>query len=244
MNRSLFRWIALAAVAVAGARLAYVFLAGGSGEPSTDLTTPTIASEATLGSEDDPASTASSGSVGAVVFVIDASQSEASFQIDEVLRGSPNTVLGTTSEVAGQIRFDPADLSTLEFSQVVINARTFDTGSRLRDRAIRGPIILNSAQDEFELIILTSASANGLDGQANPGDALSFTVTGDLTIQSTTKSVTFDVVAELVDTQTIRGTAEAIVSRAEFGIGIPSVPIVADVGDDVLIRLDFVAISG
>lgn len=244
MNRSLFRWIALAAVAVAGAGLAYVFLAGGSGEPSTDLTTPTIASEATLGSEDDPASTAGSGSVGAVVFVIDASQSEASFQIDEVLRGSPNTVLGTTSEVAGQIRFDPADLSTLEFSQVVINARTFDTGSRLRDRAIRGPIILNSAQDEFELIILTSASANGLDGQANPGDALSFTVTGDLTIQSTTKSVTFDVVAELVDTQTIRGTAEAIVSRAEFGIGIPSVPIVADVGDDVLIRLDFVAISG
>lgn len=244
MNRSLFRWIALAAVAVAGAGLAYVFLAGGSGEPSTDLTTPTIASEATLGSEDDPASTASSGSVGVVVFVIDASQSEASFQIDEVLRGSPNTVVGTTSEVAGQIRFDPADLSTLEFSQVVINARTFDTGSRLRDRAIRGPIILNSAQDEFELIILTSASANGLDGQANPGDALSFTVTGDLTIQSTTKSVTFDVVAELVDTQTIRGTAEAIVSRAEFGIGIPNVPIVADVGDDVLIRLDFVAISG
>lgn len=178
------------------------------------------------------------------MFVIDASQSEASFQIDEVLRGSPNTVVGTTSEVAGQIRFDPADLSTLEFSQVVINARTFDTGSRLRDRAIRGPIILNSAQDEFELIILTSASANGLDGQANPGDALSFTVTGDLTIQSTTKSVTFDVVAELVDTQTIRGTAEAIVSRAEFGIGIPNVPIVADVGDDVLIRLDFVAISG
>ena len=234
----------MAAVAVAGAGLAYVFLAGGSGEPSTDLTTPTIASEATLGSEDDPASTASSGSVGAVVFVIDASQSEASFQIDEVLRGSPNTVVGTTSEVAGQIRFDPADLSTLEFSQVVINARTFDTGSRLRDRAIRGPIILNSAQDEFELIILTSASANGLDGQANPGDALSFTVTGDLTIQSTTKSVTFDVVAELVDTQTIRGTAEAIVSRAEFGIGIPNVPIVADVGDDVLIRLDFVAISG
>lgn len=244
MNRSLFRWIALAAVAVAGAGLAYVFLAGGSGEPSTDLTTPTIASEATLGSEDDPASTASSGSVGVVVFVIDASQSEASFQIDEVLRGSPNTVVGTTSEVAGQIRFDPADLSTLEFSQVVINARTFDTGSRLRDRAIRGPIILNSAQDEFELIILTSASANGLDGQANPGDSLSFTVTGDLTIQSTTKSVTFDVVAELVDTQTIRGTAEAIVSRAEFGIGIPNVPIVADVGDDVLIRLDFVAISG
>lgn len=244
MNRSLFRWIALAAVVVAGAGLAYVFLAGGSGEPSTDLTTPTIASETTLGSEDDPASTAGSGSVGAVVFVIDASQSEASFQIDEVLRGSPNTVVGTTSEVAGQIRFDPADLSTLEFSQVVINARTFDTGSRLRDRAIRGPIILNSAQDEFELIILTSASANGLDGQANPGDALSFTVTGDLTIQSTTKSVTFDVVAELVDTQTIRGTAEAIVSRAEFGIGIPNVPIVADVGDDVLIRLDFVAISG
>lgn len=244
MNRSLFRWIALALVAVAGAALAYVFLAGGSGEPSTDLTTPTIASETTLGNEAGSASTSSTGPVGVVAFVIDAEQSEASFQIDEVLRGSPNAVVGTTSQVAGQIQFDPADLSNLEFSQIVINARTFDTGSGLRDRAIRGPIILNSAQDEFELIILDSASANGLNGQASPGDALSFTVTGDLTIQSTTNSVTFDVVAELVDPRTIRGTAEAIVSRAEFRIGIPNVPTVADVSDDVLIRLDFVATSG
>lgn len=244
MNRSLFRWITLAVFAVAGAGLAYVFLAGGSGEPSTDLTTPTIESETTAGSEDDSASTSSPGPVGVVAFIIDAEQSEASFRIDEVLRGSPNTVVGTTSEVAGQIQFDPADLSTLVFSEIVINARTFDTGSRLRDRAIRGPIILKSAQDEFELIILDSASANGLSGQASPGEALSFTVTGDLTIQSTTNSVTFDVVAELIDTQTIRGTAEAKVSRAEFGIGIPNVPTVADVGDDVVIRLDFVATSG
>jgi len=54
--------------------------------------------------------------------------------------------------VAGQVAVDPTDLSTIQFSQIIVNARTFETDSGNRDRAIRGPIILNSASDEFEFI--------------------------------------------------------------------------------------------
>ena len=83
--------------------------------------------------------------VEAVVFVIDPTQSVAAFEIDEVLRGEPTHVVGTTSELAGQLEIDPSDLATARFSQIVINARTFETDSGNRDRAIRGPVILNSA---------------------------------------------------------------------------------------------------
>jgi polyisoprenoid-binding protein YceI len=40
------------------------------------------------------------------VFRIDPAQSEASFSIDEVLRGEDVTVVGVTSQVAGDIRVD------------------------------------------------------------------------------------------------------------------------------------------
>jgi polyisoprenoid-binding protein YceI len=42
---------------------------------------------------------------------------------------------------------------------------------------------------------------------------------------------------------TIEGSAEGTVLREDFGIGIPSVPGVAEVSEEVLIRLEFVAIS-
>jgi polyisoprenoid-binding protein YceI len=79
-----------------------------------------------------------------VAFVIDPTRSSAAFEVDEVLRGEPQRVVGTTSEVAGQFEMDPDEMSSVEFSQIVVNARTFDTGSGNRDRALRGPVILAS----------------------------------------------------------------------------------------------------
>ena len=94
--------------------VAYLYWAGGSGEPSTELTTPTIARLEMTGWW--PSSSTR----------LDRS---AAFEIDEVLRGEPQRVVGTTSEVAGQFEMDPNDLSSVEFSQILVNARTFETGS-------------------------------------------------------------------------------------------------------------------
>ncbi|MDP9494061.1 MAG: YceI family protein, partial [Actinomycetota bacterium] len=168
----------------------------------------------------------------------------ASFEIDEVLRGSPQTVIGTTSELAGQIQVDANDVSTAQFSQVIVNARTFETDSGNRDRAIRGPVILNSASDEFEFITFDVTSVDGLSGTAAIGDTMEFTVTGDLKIKETTNSATFDVSATFVDEGTIEGTAQTTVLRGDFDLGIPNAPGVADVSDEVVIRLEFVATAG
>ena len=227
MKRSVIGWIVISVLAIGGAAFAWLWFAGGSGEPSTELTTPTIADAA-----------------GAQSFVISpGGESVASFEIEEELRGSPNTVIGTTSEVAGQVQVDVSDLNTTQFSDIVINARTFITDSERRDRAIRGPVILNSASDEFEFVTFTPSSVDGLSGSLSPGDTVDFTLAGVLTVKGTTSQVTFDVTATLVDANTIEGTATAVVLRSDFGIGIPSVPSVANVSDEVVLTLDFVATS-
>jgi len=250
MKRSVVLWLGAAAVAVGAAAFAYVFyFAGGSGEPSTELTTPEVIASTTTSGASGPSSTlgdatSTSGSeAGTTQFVIDPEQSTASFSIDEVLRGSPNTVIGTTDQVAGQVAVDPSDLSTAQFSPIVVNARTFATDSGQRDRLIRGPVILNSASDEFELITFTPTSVEGLTDAAIVGDTYEFQVTGDLTIRGVTQTVTFDVTVEMVDASTISGTATTEVLRSDFEIGIPNVPSVADVTDEVGLTLDFVAVS-
>ena len=238
-------WILGGLLLIGAGLIAWLYFAGGSGEPSTDLTTPTLAQESTTPPADAPETSAdvptTTAAREAVVFVIDPSQSVAAFEIDEVLRGEPTHVVGTTSELAGQLELDPSDLATARLSQIVINARTFDTGSGNRDRAIRGPVILNSASDEFEFITFDVTSVDGLTGEAAIGDTLEFTVSGDLTIKATTNPTTFEVTATLVDDSTLQGVAETTVTRTAFDLGIPSAPGVADVTDEVLIRLEFVA---
>lgn len=245
MKRSLIGWIAAAVLGVAGAAFAYVFyFAGGSGEPSTALTTPEVITTTTSAAEststEDSPSTTSRASGNA--YVIDPERSTASFEIDEVLRGDPTTVVGSTDDVAGQVVVSPDDLRASQFSEIVVNARTFETDSNRRNRAIRGPVILDSASDEHELITFTPTSIEGADGVgATPGETYELTVTGDLTIKGTTNPVTFDVTVDMVDETTIEGTATTEVMRTDYEIGIPSVSFVADVSDEVTLTLEFIA---
>src|SRR5689334_19679618 len=48
------------------------------------------------------------------VFEIDPAASSAKFVVDEVLRGSPKTVVGTTNQVAGQIAANLGDLDAAQ----------------------------------------------------------------------------------------------------------------------------------
>ncbi len=245
MRRSIWAWLALGVLAVGGSAFAWVWFSGGSGEPSTELTTPTIAGQTTTTagttSTGDETSTSTTNATVEGAYVIQSEQSEASFMLNEVLRGEPKTVVGVTSEVAGQFILERDDLAATQFSDIVVNARTFVTDSATRDRAIRGPIILNSATDEFEFITFTVTGANGLEGSASVGDTVTFTLIGDLTIKGETNEVEFEVTATLVDESTVEGTATTEVLRSDFGIGIPSVASVADVTDEVTLTLDFIA---
>lgn len=252
MNRSVIGWFVAGVLAVAGASVAWLFwFAGGSGEPTTDLTTPALAGTTTTNAAAETSSTVGGADTTepeeqttTLVFEIDQSRSTARFEIDEVLNGNPTHVVGITDQVVGQVRVDMDDLSSIELSDIIINARTLETDSERRNRAIRGPVILDSGSDANELISLAGTSVDGLDGSAVVGETFEFTVSGDLTIKGNTQPVTFDVSATLIDEDTLEGEATAEVTRDMFEIGIPSVPGVADVTNEVLIGLEFVAVAG
>jgi len=246
MNRRIMFWIGAAVVVIGAGGFALLWFTGGSGEPSTELTTPDIAGPGTTTTHAGNDTTPTTGDDGSATasFVIDGAQSTVSFEIDEELRGEPNHVVGETDQVAGQFQVDLDDLSTVQFSQIVVNARTFRTDSERRDRTIRGPVILNSASDENEFVTFDVTSVEGPEGPASPGDTVQFEITGDLLIRDTTNSVTFDAEATFVDETRVEGSATAKVQRSEFGIGIPSIPGIANVTDEVLLNIDFVALSG
>lgn len=244
MNRNVVAWVLGAVLVGAAALLGWLYFAGGSGEPTTELTTPTIATTST--SPTTEATTESSTTVASgdeTAFFIDQEQSQASFEVTEELRGSPNEVVGFTNAVVGQVVVDPSNPATAQISEIVINARTFMTDDANRDRAIRGPVVLNSASDEFELITFQPTAIEGLESPIEVGEEVQFTVTGDLTIRGITLETSFDVSATLADAETIQGVAETVVQRSDFEIGIPNVPNVADVSEEVALTLSFVAIA-
>jgi polyisoprenoid-binding protein YceI len=204
-------------------------------EPATE-TTAAGSTETTVAPT--PETTAAGGASGGATTLELTEGSLVTFEIDELLNGDPFRVVATNPEVAAQLRVDPADLSTAELGTIVIGAQTFATDSGNRDRAIRGPIL---DSNDFPTIEFVPTAIEGLSGAAAPGDLLEFTVTGDLTVRDITAPTTFTVSATLTEEGGIEGTAESTVSREVYGLEIPSVPIVADVSDDVFLKIDFVA---
>lgn len=231
--------LGVAAVVLLGGAAA--FFSSGNAEPTSDVTAPTLptTSDPTTAPEGDGAtSTTVSTPAGPADFEL-TDETVAVFELDEELGGRPTHVVGTSDTVLGRIRLDPADLAATEIGTILVNARAFTTDEALRNRAIRG-VILDT--DAFEFIEFEPTSITGLEGSAEVGEELAFAVTGDLTIRDVTAPVTFDVSATLVSDDRIEGTAEATVLRSDFDIRIPSVPRVANVSDEVALRLEFAAV--
>ena len=215
--------------------VAYLYVSGGSGTPTTALDAPALVAVPL----DDPSSAAASD---LTLFTIVAEQSKASFTVNEVLNGSSNTVVGTTNQVAGQIGVDFAHPQDSRLGEIIINARTLMTDSDLRDRMIRGTI-LQSSQDQYELIRFKPTVLIGLPTSLTLGQSFTFQIAGDLTIRDITKSVTFDTTVT-ADSQTkLEGTAAATIQRDDLGLTIPNVPEVASADQAVKLEIDFLATS-
>ena len=179
-----------------------------------------------------------------VEFAIVSAESEASFTLEEDLRGVRTTVVGVTKEVGGSVRVNLADPGASSIGAIVINARTLETDNSFRNRALRSRI-LQSAQAEYEFIVFEPRElSNWSAASAAIGDTLTFDITGDLTIVDVTRSVTFAASVTLENETRIRGSAEVNLLHADFGLVIPDVPSVANVTDDVTLRLEFVAKAG
>lgn len=234
----------IVALLAGGAFAVYVYVSGGEGTASAPITAPTLepaesGSETTDAAEQPTAEATASSS--AVTFNIVPEQSEVRFTLSEVLRGVPTTVVGRTNQVAGQIRVDFANPSASQVGVIRINARTLTTDNDFRNRAIRSQILLSS-QPEYEFAEFTPTAINGLPETITFGEPINFTITGSLTVRGITNEVTFNATVTPVSETELRGTASTTVQRAMYQLQIPNVPGVADVSEDVLLEIDFVAV--
>lgn len=177
---------------------------------------------------------------GTTVFSISQAESQVEYNIYELLNGADKTVVGTTNQIAGEIAINLTDLAQSQISEIRINARTFATDSSRRDNAV-ARFVLQSEATTNEFILFQPTALSGLPGSAGVGDTLAFQVTGDLTIAGVTQAATFDVSATLETASRLVGQAETIIQRAAYNLRIPSVPSVANVGEDVTLRFNFVA---
>jgi polyisoprenoid-binding protein YceI len=228
-NSTLVRWIIILVVVgglIGAAAMAYLYFTGGSGEASAPISAPDIAAD----------STTSEG----VVFNIVPEDSRVRFTLDELLMGNPNTVIGQTEEVAGQILVNFDNPAESQVGVIRINVRTLATDNDMRNRAIRSQI-LRSQESEFEFAEFAPTALSGMPEQVTIGEAFTFQITGNLTVRGTTNEVTFDATVTPESETRIVGSASTTVQRAMYDLQIPSVQGVADVSEDVLLEITFVA---
>ena len=198
---------------------------------------PTIATTVTT-----TEATAVRTTAGQITFRIDQTQSEARFDIDEILRGSPKTVVGVTSLVSGDITVDLADPARTQVGVITIDARDLTTDANMRNGAIRR-FILQSDREAYQYITFEPTAVAGLPAVVQPGDKFSFTMTGNLKIRDIAQPVTFNVDLAADSATQISGLASATITRSAYDLVIPSVPGVANVGEDVKLALQFVALA-
>lgn len=208
-----------------------------SAAEATEAPTEEAAAEATAAPAEEAA-----GAMGSTVFVIDAAQSEVRFTLTELLMGNPTTVVGIGNGIEGSVTVNFDDYSQSTVSPIVIDASLLATDNNMRNGQIRRAI-LQTNNPEFQYITFTPTAVDGLPESATVGEAFDITVTGDLTIRTTTQPMTFEVTVTPVSESEIQGSARATLLRADFDLQIPSVPSVADVSEEVLLEFDFVALA-
>ena len=176
-----------------------------------------------------------------VEFTIVPAESQATFTLQEDLRGARTTVVGATSEIGGNIMVNLTDPSASSIGTILINARTLETDNSFRNRALRSQI-LKSAQDAHEFIVFEARELGSFSADSIAvGETITFAVTGDLTVTDVTRSVTFNAEVTLESETLLSGVATVQVLRGDFGLVIPDVPSVANVTDEVELALHFVA---
>ena len=154
------------------------------------------------------------------------------FRIDEELSGvGAAEAVGRTGDITGGITIEGTSATTGSFE---VDMTTITTNESRRDDRVQGAL----STDHFPTATFELTEPIELGAGAADGEAVKTTGVGDLTIKGTTKSVTMDIEAKLVEgTVVIVGSTE--LSLADFGVEAPSAPMVLSVSDTATLELQF-----
>ncbi|MFN8052098.1 MAG: YceI family protein [Acidimicrobiales bacterium] len=177
---------------------------------------------------------------GERLFRIDPSLSKATYAVDEEFAGNTTgTATGTTRGIAGDIAVNTGNPAATRVGEIDIDLEQLTSDSSLRDARIRHDFLQSS---KYPLARFTTTKVEGLPGHIRQGKDLSFTMTGDLNIRTTTKPVTFSVDAVLRGDE-MQANATATIKMSDFGIGPIDVVGLVSTADEIKLTFELVAVD-
>ncbi len=184
---------------------------------------------------------------GGRTFVVDSTQSQASFVVNEEffadalrklgIEAGKRVVVGTTPGVAGEIQLNAANPALVEAAQFTVDMNRLATDQERRDEWLGDNAI---EYNLFPQATFVMTSVSGLPDNITEGTEVNFQLTGDLTVRDVTNSVTFDVTAVLSG-DTIQGTATLPLKMTDFEISPPDFVNTLTVADDFTIEVELTA---
>jgi len=180
----------------------------------------------------------SSSPPATIVYAIDPAQSEARYEVGETFfQGNRfNLAIGRTNAVSGEITLDTQQPGSSRIGPITIDVSQLRSDESRRDNFLRSNALKTG---QFPQVTFTPTAIDGLPEALQPGESVSFTVTGDLKIQEMTRPVAFSVTASM-DGSNLRGSAEAQLLMSDLGIGPIQIVMLAT-EDAVKLVFDFVA---
>lgn len=146
------------------------------------------------------------------------------FRIEEELSSiGSTTAVGRTGDVTGTMTIDGTTLTEAGFE---VDMSTITTNESRRDDNVYRA--LETSQFPMASFVLTEPV--DLGAEAADGGAVAITAVGDLTIHGVTQSVEYPLEAQLVD-GTIVVVGSLDITFADYGVEVPTAPIVVSVAD-------------
>jgi polyisoprenoid-binding protein YceI len=207
--------------------------------PAQAVAQPTQPPAATEAAQPQATTAAAPATGAAVVYHIDASQSEAHYEVSETFfQGNRlNLAVGRTKGIAGDVLVDFANPANSQIGTIVIDVSQLTSDEGRRDNFIRNNFLQSS---QYPQATFKPTKIEGLPASVKPGDQLTLKVTGDLTVKQTTKPVTFDVTLT-ANQDKLTGTATAQIALSDFGVG-PIQIAMLQTEDKAKLVFDFVAL--
>lgn len=195
-----------------------------SAQPSTApaSATPASAPSASAAGSGTPAAT-SATPAAAEKYAIVPDKSKATYKVGEnfINQGNQyNLAEGTTGDVNGVLTIDRADPSKSVIGEIKVNINKLESDSERRDDQIRGGWL---ESNKYPIATFKTKRLEGLPTTPyTDGQELKFTIIGDMTIHNTTKELTFEATAKIVN-GVLTSTAVAKFKMTDFGFDPPSV---------------------
>ncbi len=178
----------------------------------------------------------------AILYRIVPEQSEVRYRVREQLArlNFPTDAVGSTRAISGTLALDPQGKLLPEHSSFEVDLSTLKSDEGRRDNFLRQNTLETARYPHARFV---PKAVDGLPVPLPDAGAVTFKLTGDLTIKDVTKPVTWDVTATVQGDQ-VTGHATTKFTFADFRLEKPTVMVVLTVDDTINLEVDFTLQKG